>query len=195
MNSPAGLGVAAVIVGAGAGIRFGEPKAGALLSDGRRFIDAIAEACAAAGLSPIVAVVPPEIPVSTGVTAVANPDAAGEQVTSVRRGLMRLANTPVTAAIVWPVDHPFVTVESVLAILDTARKTGAPIVVPEFDGRRGHPVYFHRDTWRELLTVADGGARAVVRAYGTRVAHAEVQDPGVLRNIDTRADLGVDGGR
>lgn len=181
--------VAAVIVGAGAGTRFGGPKAIALLPDGRRFLDAVCATASDAGLSPIVAVLPPGIEPPAGVIAVANPRAEGEQVVSVRLGLSRLANHPVVGAIVWPVDHPFITLETAIAIVDCARRTGAPIVTPEFETRRGHPVFFHRDTWRELLTVPDGGARAVVRAYGSRVATVLVTDRGVRRNIDTPADL------
>lgn len=181
--------VAAVIVGAGAGTRFGEPKAGAHLPDGRRFVDAVASVAAAAGLSPIVGVLPPGIPAPPGVEQVVNPDARGEQIKSLRLGLSRLANTSVAGAVAWPVDHPFVTLETLLAILDAARRTGAPIVVPAHEGRRGHPAFFHRDTWRDLLTVADGGARAVVRAYGSRVEVVRVRDSGICRNVDTRADL------
>lgn len=152
-------------------------------------MDAIAAVAADAGLAPIVAVLPPGIPEPPGAVAVANPDAKGEQVKSLRLGLSRLANSAVVGAVAWPVDHPFVTLETVLAILDAARRTGAPIVVPTHDDRRGHPVFFHRDTWRELLTVAGGGARAVVHAYGDRVATVRVRDAGVRRNVDTPADL------
>jgi CTP:molybdopterin cytidylyltransferase MocA len=181
--------VGAVIVGAGAGRRFGEPKAGARLQDGTRFVDAVCATARHAGLTPVIAVLPPEMPAPEGEVGVANPDAAGEQVTSLRLGLARLANTDVVGAIVWPVDHPFVGIESVLAVLDAARRTAAPIVVPELGGRRGHPVFFHRETWRELMTVAAGGARAVVHAYGPRVAEVSVTDPGILRDVDTRADM------
>jgi molybdenum cofactor cytidylyltransferase len=181
--------VACVIVGAGAGTRFGEPKAGALLPDGRRFVDVVADVARNAMLSPIVAVLPPGIAAPAGTTAVVNTKPEGEQVVSLRLGLAQLSNQPVIGAIAWPVDHPLATLESVLAVLDAARRTGAPIVVPEYEGRRGHPVFFHRDTWRELLTVADGGARAVVRGYGSQVAPVSVRDPGILRDIDTKADL------
>ncbi|MEA3245533.1 MAG: nucleotidyltransferase family protein [Gemmatimonadota bacterium] len=181
--------VACVIVGAGAGKRFGAPKAGARLPDGRRFVDAVAATARDAGLSPIVAVLPPSIEAPPGADVARNPNPDSEQVTSVRLGLSRLANATVVGALVWPVDHPFVTLESVLAILDGARRSGAPVVVPDHHGRRGHPVFFHRDTWREVLTVADGGARAVVRAYGAAVCAVAVADGGVLRNVDTRAAL------
>ena len=181
--------VGVVIVGSGAGKRFGGPKAVALLTDGRRFLDAIVETARNAGLDPIVAVLPPDVAAPEGVRVVINAKAESEQITSVRLGLGQLLNTPVTAALLWPVDHPFVELESVLAVLDAARRTSAPIVVPRYDGRRGHPTYFHRDIWVELMSVADGGARAVVHVAPVRVHEVEVGDVGVLRDIDTQRDL------
>ena len=189
MNRTAAFPVAAIIVGAGAGTRFGGPKAIATLSDGRRFVDAVARTAMDAGCDPIVAVLPPGVVPPDGVRVVSNGRPESEQIVSLRLGLAQLVNTPALAALLWPVDHPFVTLESVLAVLDAAQRTGAPIVIPVSDGRRGHPAYFHRDTWRDLMTVDEGGARAVIRTYGERVAEVEVRDGGVLRDIDTRADL------
>lgn len=184
--------VAAVIIGAGAGTRFGGPKAGATLDDGRRFLDAIVEIAKSAGLDPIVAVLPPGVLAPQGVRVVTNANPKSEQIVSARLGLAQLTSAPVSSALLWPVDHPFVTLESVLAILDAARRTGAHIVVPVHESRRGHPPWFHRDTWRELMTVPDGGARAVIHADPKRVSEVEVSDRGVLRDIDTRGDLEPD---
>ena len=181
--------VAAVIVGAGAGKRFGGPKAVATLPDGRRFLDAIAETAMHAGLDPIVAVLPPGVEPFPNVRVVRNANPDSEQIVSVRLGLAQLTSSPVIGAIVWPVDHPFVQLESVLAVLDEARRSAAPIVVPVYDGHRGHPTFFHRDVWRELMTVAEGGARSVVRGAAERVADAEVPDPGVVRGVNTPEDL------
>ena len=181
--------VALVIIGAGAGTRFGGPKAEAKLDDGRRFLDAIAETAKSAGLAPVIAVLPPGVAAPSGVRAVSNANPKSEQIASARLGLAQLTNAPVTSALLWPVDHPFVTLESVLAILDAARRTGAHIVVPVHEGRRGHPAWFHRETWRALMTVADGGARAVIHADASRVSEVEVRDARVLRDIDTRSDL------
>ncbi len=184
--------VAVVIIGAGAGTRFGQPKAEAKLSDGRRFLDAIVETAQAAGLDPIVAVLPPGVTAPPGVRVVVNSKPDSEQIVSARLGLAQLTSAPVSSALLWPVDHPFVTLESVLAILDGARRgknAGAEIVIPVFESRRGHPGWFHRETWRELMTVPDGGARAVIHADPSRIAEVKVSDRGILRDIDTRADL------
>ena len=186
-----------VILAAGAGTRFGEPKAGALVREGVRFVDAVVETARLAGADPIVVVVPPGFAAPGGVRAVVNPNAAGEQIKSVRLGLGQLTNSTAVGALLWPVDHPFVRLESALAVIDAAKRTGAPIVIPTYEGRRGHPAWFVRDTWRELVTVADGGARAVVHADPTRVIEVSVTDAGVVRDVDTPADLaaGQAGGR
>lgn len=181
--------VACVVLGAGAGTRFGEPKAGALLPNGERFIDAVAATAAAAGADPVIVVLPPGFVAPAGTRAVTNARPQGEQIESVRLGLAQLVSVAVGGALVWPVDHPYVRVESVLAMLDAARRTGAPIVLPSHAGRRGHPAYFARSTWRELMTVADGGARTVIRAYASLVVEVDVPDEGIRRDINTPGDM------
>ena len=182
------------MLAAGAGTRFGGPKAVAELRPGERFLDVVVRTAADAEADPIIAVVQRgmRVPPPARATEVRDPEA--EQISSLRLGLAQLANSPVGGTLVWPVDHPFVTLRTVLAIIDAHQRTGAPIVVPAHAGRRGHPVYFARATWRELMTVAEGGARTVVHAYGDRVLAVETPDAGVLRDIDTQADLTVGGG-
>ncbi len=180
---------AAIVLAAGAGVRFGEPKVNALLPDGRRFLDVVVEHCVTSGADPVLVVAPPGVMVPDGARVVVNPRATAEQVISLRLGLAQLANTSVGGVLVWPVDHPFAQATSALAVVDAAQRTGAPIVVPVHEGKRGHPVWFARETWRELMTVADGGARAVVHAYGARVVEVPVSDTGVRRDIDTSDDL------
>ena len=181
--------IACVVLAAGAGTRFGEPKAGALVRPGVRFIDAVVETARQAGLDPIVVVGPPGLDLPPDTVGVINANADGEQIQSLRLGLARLVSVPVAGAFAWPVDHPYVDRESIVALVDAARRTGAPIVLPVFEGRRGHPVYFSRDCWRELATVAEGGARTVVHAHAGEILEVPVVNIGVVRDIDSRADM------
>ncbi len=181
--------VACIVLAAGAGTRFGEPKAGAELGPGVRFIDAVVQTAREAGADPIVVVIPPGFVAPAGTIAVINAKPLGEQIASLRLGLSRLVSVPVAGALAWPVDHPYADLESARAVIEGARRSGAPIVVPTLQGRRGHPVYFSRDSWRELATISDGGARAVVRAHAADLHEVPVTHIGVVRDIDTRADM------
>ena len=65
-----------------------------------------------------------------------------------------------------------------------------PVAYAQYRGRRGHPVGFSAELYSELATLSgDEGARRLVARYP---AHAvDVDDPGVLIDIDTEADLDV----
>ncbi len=188
-SAPEDFRIGCVILGAGAGTRFGEPKAGAQIESGMRFVDAIVKTVKSAGIDDIIAVMHPDIAPPDGARFVVNPNAKSEQIVSLRLGLGQLVNTPTRGALVWPVDHPFVLDTTVVKLLDFVRRSTPLIAVPICDGRRGHPGYFSRNVWRDLVTVAEGGARAVMQQFANEVAEVVVTDRGVLRNVDTRADL------
>ena len=58
-------------------------------------------------------------------------------------------------------------------------------------GRRGHPVGFGKACRVELSALgADEGAKSVVAAHREAMVRIEVDDPGVLRDVDTPQDLG-----
>ena len=77
---------------------------------------------------------------------------------------------------------------STLQALAAALGEGAGIVVPTFGGRRGNPVGFGRVHLDALLALrGEEGARGLLRAHPVR--EVAVDDPGILRDIDTPADL------
>jgi len=65
---------------------------------------------------------------------------------------------------------------------------GAALAAPYYQGRRGHPVGFGAQHRAALLALdGDAGARALLGSHA--VTRIDVDDPGVLRDIDTPADL------
>jgi molybdenum cofactor cytidylyltransferase len=88
--------------------------------------------------------------------------------------------------IVLPGDMPLVRPESILAV--AAALDQHPVAYAQYRGRRGHPVAFAAELYSELIQLSgDDGARRVVARYP---AHGQdVDDPGVLLDIDTTADL------
>jgi molybdenum cofactor cytidylyltransferase len=86
-------------------------------------------------------------------------------------------------------DMPRVSTATVLSIV-AALEGGATIAAPTYRGERGHPVGFAGSLHHELLALSgDSGARAVLERHRDEILLIEVDDPGVLLDIDARADL------
>ena len=90
-------------------------------------------------------------------------------------------------------DMPWIAPATIMAVGD-ALASGAEMAAPSYRGERGHPVGFAK-TYASLLgaLTGDEGARAVVSARQWALRVIEVDDAGVLRDVDRPADL--DGGR
>jgi CTP:molybdopterin cytidylyltransferase MocA len=183
------LSFACVVLAAGAGTRFGGPKAAATNPDGDTFTECITRTAREAGADPIIVVAPKAHTVPVGTRRVENADSGSDPVVSLRLGLAQLANTSVRGTLVWPVDCPFVKQETVAALVEAAASRNPVIAVPSYGARRGHPAWFAREVWTELMTVENGGARAVVRRDEKRVLNVPVDDRSILADIDTQADL------
>jgi len=188
-------GVAAVILAAGAGRRMGG-AAKALLRrrDGATYLEAVAALAAGAGATELVVVIgEPHQAASLaearrlGLATVVNPDPGRGMASSVAVGFAHaLDHFAAAAALLWPVDHPDVTAATLAAL---AAAPGA-IAVPTCRGRGGHPTRFARPVWPELAACAGlaDGARGVVRANPARVVRVEVDDAGVVADVDTPED-------
>jgi molybdenum cofactor cytidylyltransferase len=86
-------------------------------------------------------------------------------------------------------DMPFVQSETVREVARRLRE-GGQIVVPRHLGRRGHPVGFGRIHLGELRELTgDRGARALLERWQDHVQVIDVEDSGVLQDIDLPSDL------
>jgi molybdenum cofactor cytidylyltransferase len=109
---------------------------------------------------------------------------------SIRSAISSVVNHKVEFLLVWPVDHPNIQQRTVNAVVEAALQFRRGVTVPILrDRRRGHPVVFSRETFSDLLSPhADQGARAVLHQDPSRVHEIEVDDPGIVANIDTPSD-------
>src|SRR5262249_55226041 len=84
-----------------------------------------------------------------------------------------------------PVDHPLVSAMLVNALIATFLETRAPVVLPVFEGRRGHPVIFSAAVYKELLGAPmETGARAVVWAHENEVREVSTSEEGCVLNLN-----------
>ncbi|HAK53366.1 MAG TPA: CTP--molybdopterin cytidylyltransferase [Gammaproteobacteria bacterium] len=96
------------------------------------------------------------------------------------------------AAMIFLADMPFVQEDTIKALLTAyeANKDSQPIVQPTVNGTPGHPVIFDRAYFREIQELeGDRGARPVVDAHQDKLIRVEVEDQGVIRDVDTPGDL------
>jgi molybdenum cofactor cytidylyltransferase len=86
-------------------------------------------------------------------------------------------------------DMPFLRPETIRMIARSLAE-GAAIAAPAYRGERGHPVGFARRFFEELSALhGDSGARALLDRHSNWVTVFDVDDPGVLRDIDKPSDL------
>ena len=91
-----------------------------------------------------------------------------------------------TGWLVLPADMPLVKPSSLRAVAEALDQQ--PIAFAQHRGRRGHPVGFGAELFSELVMLkGDEGARRLLARYPT--AAVELDDPGVLFDIDTVDDL------
>lgn len=120
---------------------------------------------------------------------VVNADYREGMLSSIRAGIRALEGESVEGALVCPVDLPGVSTAVIDLVIEEFKKTNAPIVVPVFDGRRGHPVLFAQALFPEILEAPGSvGARQVVWHHAEEVLEVPTEERGIISDIDTPED-------
>lgn len=180
----------AIVAASGLSTRMGTSKA-LLEVQGQTFLARVMSALREGGGGPILVVVRdmggPEAKEAEagGGTPIHNPDPSPGPISSLQAGLRALP--PETAGTLFcPVDHPLFQAGTVRALIRAFQEQRAPVIAPAFQKRRGHPVVFSREIFRELLEPGlPRGARTVTSRYLDRRVLVEVADPGILADINT----------
>jgi molybdenum cofactor cytidylyltransferase len=180
--------VAAVVLAAGTGSRFGTEPGAKLLADcgGVAVVQRAIDAAVASGLPTFVvhgAVDLHELIVERGASPVPNPRFADGLASSLGRGLATVLAVGFDVAVVGLGDQPGVAPETWAALA----ATDSPIAVATYDGRRGNPVRLEESVWPLLPTDGDEGARRLLRERPDLVV--EVPSWGSPADVDTPSDL------
>jgi len=188
--------IVAAVLSAGESRRMGSPKA--LLPIGERsFIEEIVFALKKTKVGKILVVLghnAAELQSKIAhlpVTFVINKDYTLGQLSSLVAAIRHLekqeAQQTVDGILVHLVDHPFLSPALVDQMIDRFYESKKLIVLPCYQGKRGHPVIFSRDLFDELLRASmEQGAKVVVHAHRAETLEMETGEEGVTVDIDTR---------
>lgn len=184
--------IAALMLAAGYSRRFGADKRRLQLGDGRSMLAASLE-LPCSMLEEVWLVLrpdeaPAELDLPTGVRMVQNPATAQGMGHSLAAGAERLlAESGAEAVAIFLADMPLIRRDSLETLLRHASADN--IVLPSYQGKRGHPVLFGRAFWPQLAALSgDAGAKPVLQQNPNAVRIVELDDPGVLQDIDTQED-------
>jgi len=183
------------VTAAGSAERFGGKKLLTLI-EGEPLLDRTIRALLDGGVSEVIVVVGRdaraelERDVNTlldaRVRAVENPDPSRGMFSSIQEGVAQAQGDVI---LILPGDMPFVAPATVRAVLDAYARKPA-IVSPRYRGKRGHPVALP-PALREEIRASDprSNLHEVIKRHHELPVDVDVDDRGVVRDVDTLADL------
>ena len=182
--------LAAVILAAGESRRMGQPKA-LLPYRGRAFLDhligvtrhpriGLTRVVLGAGAEEIREKLKLD---PAGV--VVNPHWEKGQLSSIKAALRSLPPGTTEGILLCLVDQPLISTALVDRLIKQFDSSAKPIVIPTYNGKRGHPVLFRSALYDELLAAPlDLGARAVVWTHAADVLEVPTDEEGVILNLN-----------
>ena len=112
------------------------------------------------------------------------------QLSSLQAAIRSLPANATEGMLVCLVDHPLISAELVAGLIEAFARQKNRVVIPTFNGKRGHPVIFPAACYSELLNAPEEiGARAVVRAHAADVLEIPVEEEGVVLNLNDPESL------
>jgi molybdenum cofactor cytidylyltransferase len=189
--------IAAIILAAGESRRMGQPKL--ILPWGEKtVIGQVVETFASAGIEIILVITggarePVEAQVVTlakqyPVQAIYNPKfTRGGMLSSIQAGLAAL-DLEMRAALIGLGDQPQVQEETIRRITASFLQTKNPLVIPSYQGHRGHPWLVARLLWSDILALPPSATpRQFLHAHSGQIDYVAAGDS-ILKDLDTQDD-------
>src|SRR5215467_5549073 len=181
--------LAAVIFSGGASSCMGSPKA-LLLYQGRPFLEHLLEITTRPEIGARKVVLGADADSIAKVISlkahemVINPAWEKGQLSSIQAAVRKLpAGTD--GMLLCLIDHPLISSALVGELIAQFYKSKKPIVLPVYEGRRGHPVIFSASLYDELLRAPlETGARSVVWAHADEVDEVRTNEEGCVLNLN-----------
>jgi molybdenum cofactor cytidylyltransferase len=187
---------AAIVLAAGMSQRMGQRKMLLPFGDRPMLARIVETLRATKKISPIIVVtghdaqeIAPVVDVYEDVRIAHNPAyATGGMLSSVQTGVRSLPQGS-RAFFLALGDQPGVAVATLLALGSAWEETEGRMILPTYQGRRGHPVLFSaRDAPEILALPSDATLKTFVSRVAGEIVEVRVSDPAVLADVDTPED-------
>lgn len=182
-----------VVLAAGASRRMGRLKP-LLDFDGRTCLDLVLEACGGSGSRSVILVLGHEAGwictncrLGPEVLVALNDRPERGQMSSVQTGLRALTGME-EGFYIFPVDHPLVEARDLERLGEAfrGREAGKSIVIPTFEGRRGHPILLALEHREAIRTLSDETPlHGHIRIHEDQIVHVPVENEGVVMRMNT----------
>lgn len=189
--------IAALVLAAGKGRRWrGDGPKILAPFEGRPLVAIAADAALSSGATPVIVVAGDAFQaIRTCLSAwpvhvVSNPDPGTGIASSIRSGLEHVPGDA-QGCLILLADMPLVRAVHVQRLMDSFEASGSDrICVPAYRGWRGNPVLWPARYFRPLMDLhGDTGGRQLLKGQSAEVREVEMDDDGVLVDVDTREAL------
>ena len=186
--------IAGIILAAGEGKRIGKNKA-LLEIEGVSFLEKVFVPLKNTSCNPVIVVGGSESDKvkaeagRLGADFVLNEKWPAGQFSSLKAGLRKLGQHT-EGVIIALVDHPLVNAKTYVMLLEEFLEHGDKIILPIYAGRRGHPIIIPSDIIEEIKSAPDNSIlKDIIFNHADKIYEIVVEDPGILKDIDTNSDL------
>ncbi|MFC1510356.1 NTP transferase domain-containing protein [Candidatus Omnitrophota bacterium] len=184
--------ISCILISAGLSQRFGSPKALAPITATQTVLERTQEMLLHTKVSEVLVVLghqsarlKPFLLNHKDIKVVYNNHYNFGQTSSVKAGL-KCVSPQADAVLLLPVDYPVICGETINALVDQMESSAPPIIVPTYEGMKGHPPLFSKQCFDEILTLDNElGLNEILHRHQSQLCLHPVDDKGVLRSFNT----------
>jgi molybdenum cofactor cytidylyltransferase len=108
---------------------------------------------------------------------------------SIKTGLAAIKGKA-SAILISLADQPQIRVQTINLIVSTYKNTHPVLVIPVYDGRKGHPIILDERIFREIQELdSNEGLRTIVNAHLDQAVLVKMDTDEILKDYDTPSDL------
>jgi len=186
MTSISDTDIGIIILAAGSSQRYGSDKRTATLSDGTALLSATLANVPDSFIRRVLVLKKEDVDLGRlyadnwQICHAVNPETG--LASSLASGIAMAGNWPAT--LIGLGDMPYISTQTYVALQQALK--AQDIVIPVFEDQRGNPVGFRQQYFDEIIQLqGDKGAKSLLEKYKEECFEVEVQDSGIIQDIDT----------